>query len=105
MAIQILDDVAFGTFELLNTLTQLYLGGSNGWKSASHTILKIITTRYLRIIVTSASGTTRHKCYGVSLINEKLSGGIAYLSFEILDANALWRTLDGMSSGDIGTIS
>ena len=102
---QISDDETFGTFDLLDTLTKPSLGGSNGWKSASHTILKTTTKRYLRIIVISASGISKPECYGVSLIDEKLSGGTAYLSFEIIDTNGLWRTLEGMSSSDIGTIS
>ena len=105
VAIQISNSRWFNTFELVQSLTKPYIAtGSNGWKSSTYTVRKTTTKRYLRIIVTSLDPDGA-ECYGTSLIDEKLSGGTAYLSFEIIDANGLWRTLDGMSSADIGTIS
>ena len=103
VAVQISDDVEFETFELLNTLTQPYKGGSIGWKSKTHTILKTTTKRYLRIIVISASGIQEPECYNVSLIVKKFSGGSAKFSIQIKDASNNWQTL--ILSKEFGTIT
>ena len=102
--VQISDDVDFTNYDLITTRTQPYISlGGNGWKEAGHTIRETTTKRYLRIIVTSASGIQYPECYNIGLIDEKFFGGTASLSFELQGVNEQWFTI--LDSSELGAIT